>query len=884
MADAAITFLLESGAQLVKSYVNLISEAENDLKDLKDELVSLKTYLRHAAKQEKKDEPTLADLERRMRLAVYAAEDTIDNCLSSHAGTSKTGAFKFRGFNRKTISLAGEVKSLRERLVTPVLNEAKNYFSGIQTGGGHGTGVEVTVRKDPGARKDKIVGFEDEEETITKYLKQETKELDVISIIGMPGLGKTTLAWKIYENAEIEIEFPKRIFVYVSQEANIEDVFLAILREFPGEDTSHTGNLRQRVRRCLETTKFLLVLDDVSSIDDWRRIQAVLPTNNYMSKVLITTRETNVGTQANVYRAPHQLRFLRKDESWKLLQLEVFGSCGVCPSELVEIGEYIAEQCRGLPLAVVVIGGVLLYKRSINQESPEAWREVSTDVYQHVTSQDHNVSDIVAWSYKKMPDDDLRDCFLYLGVFPEDYEIPAWTLIRLWISEGFIQHKQGQSLEETAEKNLDELINRNLVMVDKMTPIGKVKTCRVHDVIRQFCITKADEQNLFKEIKKSKEGAFDPPVSDIKNYRRLCIHLHLSNFLSRKPECGHVRSFLCFYKEPVILEPDYISAIPEASKLLRVWDSKSIKFNQFPPKLQKLIHLRYLTLSWDDLKVLPKDISELWNLQTLVIETNSSTLEIKANIWKMIRLRHLKTKAAIKLLDREGEGKAGENLQTLSRLSPECCREEVFTGACNIKKLGIRGRLATLLDVKYSRKTLALLEKLKLVNDTSYESESGNLLLERLPTNFFPHTLKSLTLSDTSLDWSDMSTLAKINDLQVLKLKNKAFQGTSWKAVGDGFQNLKFLLIASTDLVFWEVSTGHLRSLKSLVLRECAKLRNIPLCLAKSLQILEIEHVAETAVESAYKIQEEKEKMQNAQFSKLKLIVGHGCKRPQNWN
>ncbi|KAL8557374.1 hypothetical protein ACS0TY_004710 [Phlomoides rotata] len=208
---------------------------------------------------------------------------------------------------------------------------------------------------------------------------------------------------------------------------------------------------------------------------------------------------------------------------------------------------------------------------------------------------------------------------------------------------------------------------------------------------------------------------------------------------------------------------------------------------------------------------------------------------MKENIWKMYRLRHLNTKAAI-VLDKEWDGEAGENLQTLSRLSPESCTVNMSKRARNLKTLGIRGKLATQLNTM-ALQELSRLEKLKLMNDIQYESASEDrLVLLPQPSNF-PPNLKRLTLSNTSLDWKNMSTLAKIDTLEVLKLKNNAFTGISWNADGDVFHSLQFLLIVNADLVLWEASTNNLPSLRSLVLKNCEKLQQIPGGLGKNLEI-----------------------------------------------
>ncbi|KAL0417217.1 UNVERIFIED_CONTAM: putative disease resistance protein [Sesamum latifolium] len=640
MADAAITFLLENGLQLVKSYHDLISGAESELKQLRDELALLKAYLRQASRKEQKDDP-LREMERQMREAIYDAEDIIDSCLTdAGVANSKLGKM-FRNLRPRRGNLASQVKSLRTDTVTPLLNKAEKFFANMQTGEGdlppnspvvhrtRGDGdalqsgrliriravaqrwratepvvhrwrvKELSPRGDggrpevPSIRQDKIVGFEDEEKTVLCYLMEKRPKLDVISIIGMPGLGKTTLAWKVFQNEDVKYEFPIRIWVNVSQELNMKDVLVTILKGFrKNDDLSRLDydDLHESVCESLKTTRFLLVLDDVWTVDALEAIKKVLPDDNMMAK---------------------------EKESWELLRLKVFED-DPCPDYLESTGKQIAKKCGGLPLALVVIGGILVDQFSKAQGSTailSAWEDVEENV---------------------------------------NYEIPAWTLTRLWIAEGFIQQEGTESLEKTAEENLNDLIK------------------------------------FFKEIKKSKEGVLHPPVADIDKYRRLCMHSNLSDFLSsaRRLKGPGIRSFLCFYNEPFAMEAKYIATIPDAFPLLR----PSLSYGTFK----------------------------------LVIDTKCRTIEIEANIWKLIQLRHIKTKAAIKLLETRGEGrKAGENLQTLSRLSPESCKDEVFTKARNLKKLGISGRLHSLLEANSSLENLAFLENLKLVNDLSSELETG---------------------------------------------------------------------------------------------------------------------------------------------------------------
>lgn len=496
-----MSFLLEQLKEVMIGYKDLIGGAENEFTQLKNDLDSLKTFLRKMAETKKKDRL----MEKRITEVVYEVEDTIDTCLTNaiEAQVKAKNSRKPAIFQKtKRLTLAGDVESIREGTVRPLLEEAKKFDDTQKITDGSG-GVEsprTESKRDTPIRKNRVVGFEDEEKIITDYLMEKTNELDVISVVGIPGQGKTTLAWKIYENEKICFHFPIRVWVYISQVFNIRDVFLEIMRKFtPSQDLSNLkdNELAQIVRSCLEKEKFLLVLDDVWRVDAWNKIKEVLPPKNGEGKVLITSRETDVGKQSSSNGRLHQLRFLTGEESWRLLQYEVYGSLEGCPPALRGIGEDIAIKCDGVPLTIVVIGGVLVDQLMNSQEE---WNKVAENVSLQ-KDKVQRITDVVALSYDRLRDD-LRDCFVYTGVFPEDDEISAKTLCGLWIAEGYILPQNGKGLEESAEENLNDLICRNLLKVEKTNRMGKVKTCRVHDVIRAFCMTRSEEQDLFQKSMK----------------------------------------------------------------------------------------------------------------------------------------------------------------------------------------------------------------------------------------------------------------------------------------------------------------------------------------------------------------------------------------------
>ncbi|XP_047950544.1 putative disease resistance RPP13-like protein 3 isoform X2 [Salvia hispanica] len=862
MAEAAVSFLLQQLEEVAFGYADAGAEREFD--QLKHDLDFIKAFLRDIAKKKKMNQ-VLKLLERRIMDVVYEVEETIDTCLT------KAMEFKATNFIRrriKRISIANAVKAVREQKVLPLYEDIRNSANAmIIADGAMGTetsetdtpiGLVCNIQQDTPIGQNRVIGFDDDEDKITAYLSETRERLGVIAIVGIPGQGKTTLAWNIYQSNSICFAFPNRIWVHMPREFNERDVFLQILKKFmPSKAISSLNfdELANTVCKCLEKEKFLLVLDDVWSVAAWEKIEAILPLDKGFGKVLITTQEKNIGERCikGANGTLHNLRFLSIDKSWELLQYEVFGDLNSCPKNLEGFVREIASKCDGVPLMITVIGRVLkdqLMKSRLNlaHELKTMSQSVSEALQNRVT----RIAEVVGLSYHRLPND-LRGCFIFLGVFPEDYEIPAKMLCELWISEGFVLPRQGRSIEESAEENMNDLIRRNLLEDVKTNHMGKVKACRVNAMIRAFCISIIKEENLCEEVRQSLEtGELETSGSQLQKSHRLCFRSDPSNFLSKSPPGPHVRSLLCFNERPAKLKSEFLAVIPERFKKLRVLESKCIELEQFPWKIVKLVHLRYLTLYIETLETLPEPFTQLWNLQSLVIKTKSRSIIMKANLWRMMRLRYLNTRAAILLESTKSDGEAGHNLHTLNRLAPESCTDAICTKAVNLNTLGIYGKLASIFQKKFLEK-LHHLENLKL-----YEQPSEDMLPGLPLRNCFPPTLKRLTLMNTSLEWTHMSTLAMIKTLEVLKLKENAFVGPYWAVTDYSFSNLYFLLIANADLVIWEVSYESFPELSFLVLKKCENLVEIPEALAKTLEKLEVERLQESAVASVRKIIEEK--------------------------
>ncbi|KAL2532787.1 putative disease resistance protein [Abeliophyllum distichum] len=260
-------------------------------------------------------------------------------------------------------------------------------------------------------------------------------------------------------------------------------------------------------------------MDDMWKTNEWEEVRRLFPDKNNGSRIIWTTRLSNVVVYADSSGPIHRMNFLSLlslEQSLKLLNQEVFGE-ECCHSELEGIGITIAKQCKGLPLALVVIGGLLN-----KSDKTRAYLEfVTENVKSAVTRNYDDFVEILSLSYNRsnLPHH-LRACFLYMGVFPEDCVIHVSYLIRLWVAEGFLKPITPKSLEEVAKEYLEDLIDRNLIMVRDRSYIGKLKTFIIHDLIRDLIVRKVEEEKFLHVMNQKVE--ISPEI--IKNQRRLSIH------------------------------------------------------------------------------------------------------------------------------------------------------------------------------------------------------------------------------------------------------------------------------------------------------------------------------------------------------------------------
>nr|GLL44600.1 putative late blight resistance protein homolog R1B-14 [Ipomoea trifida] len=324
---------------------------------------------------------------------------------------------------------------------------------------------------------DKVVGFENEAATIINKLIHGLKNKEVVLITGMGGLGKTTLAKRVYEEKSVVNHFDKHAWCTVSQEYDCKDLLNKIYNQVCGKETeTETNNIAEKLRKSLMGWRYLIVLDDIWSLKAWEELNRAFPSCDNGSRVVLTSRQGNLVSDAKYICLP----FFTVDESWELLQVKLFKG-KECPKELENIGKQISKKCGGLPLVVGLIAGLL---RGV-EKSEQKWQEFLNTLSSQVAFRGGMQSnDVIEFSYKHLSRH-LKPCLLYFSAFQEDVEIEVSFLIELWISEGFIEIMEEERVEDTTKHYLNYLVESNLVMVSGRNYDGGILCCAVHDLVTQ---------------------------------------------------------------------------------------------------------------------------------------------------------------------------------------------------------------------------------------------------------------------------------------------------------------------------------------------------------------------------------------------------------------
>ncbi|XP_059438599.1 disease resistance protein RPM1-like [Corylus avellana] len=863
MAEIAVTYLLDKLTSLTQEEVKLLKGVKEAAASIEDELEQITAFLRAADQMEKKT-PQLEVWVKQVRDVAYDIEDALDeyrlHLTQPHGNDFYVSLAKIIKTLNARHQFGSEIQRIKSRVVS--IAEARQRL--IQ-----GETTVVDSKKWLDRRQDgllveeaDLVGIEKPKKQLISWLIPAPGDTEgkVVSVVGMGGLGKTTLVKKVYDDAQVKLHFKYRAWMFVSQSFKMEELLKDMLQQLykvkrkpvpPEVESMSNDQLRTKIKTFLQQKRYLIVLDDVWHVDDWDAVKLAFPNNNG-SRVMLTTRITEIASAScrEFNGKVHALNPLSPEESWTLFCRKTFGDQNSCPPDLKGLAESILGRCEGLPLAIVALSGVLTTK-----DTTEQWdviqRCLADELEENVRL--NNMGKILSLSYNDLPYY-LKSCFLYFSIFPEKHPIDQMRLIRLWVSEGFVKEKEGMTLEEVAESYLYELLNRSLIQVAGTSSEGRIKTCRIHDLLREIIISKSKDQNFVAVVRGQNVINWPDKV------RRLSIQKPKQD-VQQSQSISRLRSLLIFRRVDSLSLSEYSKPIPFPLdfKLLKVLDLQGAPLEIFPNEIVKLLLLKYLSLRATKIKAIPNSIKSLQKLETLDLK-HACVTALPAEISQLQKLRHLlvyryEIQSYVPINSKYGF-KAMPHIGSLRCLQKLCFIEADHGGNELMKELGSLKQLRRLGIVNFRREngvalcsSIENLTNLRALSITSTE-ENEIIDLENLssPPPFLqrlylagrleklPHWISSLhSLAKVSLKWSqlmgDYDPLQPLQDLPNLVHLEflQVYEGDTLHFKAQGFQKLKVLCLDNMDgLKTVEIEMGAMPLLEKLILQRCKLLQKLP--------------------------------------------------------
>jgi disease resistance protein RPM1 len=613
--------------------------------------------------------------------------------------------------------------------------------------------------------------------------------------------------------------------------------------------------LVDEVRKYLQEKRYVVVFDDVWNLRFWDDIEFAMIDNKMGCKILITTRDINVlnACKKSSFVEMYELKCLTEEQSLELFNKKAFPDLnGRCPENLIDISSKIVEKCNGLPLAIVVIGGIL----SCKDRNTLEWSKFSENLNSEL-KEDSMIKKLVCLSYHDLSYN-LKSCLLYFGLYPEGCIVPSKILIRQWMAERFVKEDMEKTLEEVAKGYLAELINRSLVQVVSVSIDGRAKSCCVHDLVYAMIVEKCADLSFCKNINDDDQSSLSGMV------RRLSIATKSDN-LMESIESSKVRSLLV-----KTLNESFARRIPTKYKRLNMLDLEHVGLLNVPKDLGCLSHLKYFRFRENfrgNRCVLPKAIGMLENLETLDL-TRTSFEAMPKEICKLRKLRHFLGYNMSLIQLKDGIG-GMTSLQTLRDVYLEGGENEIVKliqelgKLKQLKELVLIGVRSTYMSaISSSINEMQQMEKLHIrangyntVIDMNLSSPPPMLRhltldgkLEMLP-EWIPklQNLVKLNLKYSQLTDDKMKLLKSMPNLLSLSLRENAYEAERLHFQDGWFKNLKHLYLEDLEnLNYIIIDEGALRSLEKLQLTFIRHLKTLPTGIQhlKKLEVLSIKQMS----------------------------------------
>ncbi|XP_031250358.1 putative disease resistance protein RGA3 [Pistacia vera] len=670
MAEAVVSVSLElldsillPTAGFIGEQVRLVGDVDEEVDKLKNNLQAIQAVLLDANQKQMNNRAVRVWLNR-LKDACYDVEDVLDEWNTEIMKLKIEGGYVHNAFapKKKVCCLfpspcfGFKEVVLRHNIAVRITEINKKLDAIAKEKGDYNLNV-IPTNERPNYQRMQTTTFIDvsdicgrdvEKNNLVRKLLCGSSEqrLQIISLVGMGGIGKTTLAQYAYNNGEIKSNFKSIIWVCVSDlfdEFKIARVIIEGLK-VPPPNVGDLQSLLQRIHDSIAGNKFLLILDDVWNEDHkkWEPFYHCLKNGLHGSKILITTRKKSV---AHIMKSIDIINVeeLSFDENWLLFRRLALSKRPTHESEkLEEIGREIVKKCKGLPLATKTIGSLLQFKRSRDE-----WQRVLHSEMWKLEEIEKGLLSPLMLSYNDLPSS-IRKCFSYCAIFPKDQRIGKDKLIKLWMAQGYLGLEKDTKLETIGEEYFHHLATRSFFQeFSKYEDV--IYICKMHDIVHDFALFLSNGECLAIEVN---IGDNDPFInSSNKNVRHLMLKVNKGvSFPMSICSVKSLRSLLMISDDREnALSGDVLQNLCKLT-CLRSLRFPNYRVEEIPKDIKKLIHLRYLDLSSQYIVQLPESLSELYNLHTLDINDCLDIVELPRGIEKLVNLRRLINYGCLALL------------------------------------------------------------------------------------------------------------------------------------------------------------------------------------------------------------------------------------------
>ncbi|XP_061354236.1 putative disease resistance RPP13-like protein 1, partial [Gastrolobium bilobum] len=609
---------------------------------LKMLLLSVTTVISDAEEKQFID-PLVKEWVDRLKNAAYDADDVLDEIATKAMQDKMDSGFhttldQVRDYASSLNPFAERVKSKVDRIV----ERLKSIIEHKDLLGLKENGVDKSLHLASATTslvdEHRVYGRSGDREKIIDFLlsgNSNEEGVPVVAIVGMRGVGKTTLAQLLYNDVRVRNHFQSRSWTSVSETLNVYEITKKVFESFTlwYSNISDLNVLQIKLKDRFTRQRFLLVLDGFQNENflDWDILQRPFLSGTSGSRIVVTTRSQSVATAICV-DLTHSLSLLSHEDTWKLFSSHAFKSGN--PDEhpvLTQIGKKIVKKCNGLPLAAKTLGSLLRSK-----EDAEEWESISNSRIWDLPSDKSSILPALRLSYTHLPSQ-LKRCFTYCSIFPKGYGIKKWNLIHLWMAEGILpQPKTGKRMEDVGDECFQELLSRSFFHQSS----HHISCFMMHDLINdlaqcvagEFCY-KLDDDNPSKITVSVRhlsylQGIYD---HDPEKFEALSEFQQLRTFLPfRFSDFGYSSSITSM-----------VSILLPKLKRLRVLSLSHYPITKLHDSVGNLMHLRYLDLSYTAIEHLPDSVSTLYNLETLLLLGCRRLTMLPANMSNLVNLRHL---------------------------------------------------------------------------------------------------------------------------------------------------------------------------------------------------------------------------------------------------